>query len=132
MKAKKGQISIEVIYSIGVMLIIFLILTGVSFSWRLQFMHTDEYIDQRNQCFKIADYISGVAIGGHGTSARIYVREQSEVYSNGVIVVGTTSAGPGEVEATCGFSAPMKDPKTTLQALNYYTIMNVNSNITIT
>ena len=109
MKAKKGQISIEVIYSVGVMLIIFLILTGVSFSWRLQFMHTDQYIDQRDQCFKIADYISGVAVGGHGTSARVYIREQSEVYSNGVIVVGTTSAGPGPVEATCGFSAPMKD-----------------------
>ncbi len=130
MTIKKGQISMEVMYSVGVMLTIFIIITGISFSWRLQFSHTEEYLELRDECLKIANYISMVGVGGPGTYANTYLRERTDVSRKGYLTVGVTATGPGAVEVTCGFSANVRD--TQLAPLQYHGFVNDNGNITIT
>ncbi|MEK6840108.1 MAG: hypothetical protein AABX72_04135 [Nanoarchaeota archaeon] len=131
MLSRRAQISIEVIYSIGVMLVIFLILTGVSFSWRLQFSHTDEYLQKRDECLRLSNYIASVAIGGPGTYANVYTRERSSLSREGYIVVGTLPTGPGPVEVTCGVNANIRDISNLVPLLSH-SILNVNGNVTIT
>ena len=128
---RRGQISMEVLYSVGVMFTIFLILTGISFNWRLQHAHTEQYLQQRDECFKLANYIATVGIGGHGTYANVYVREMTEVSREGYLVVGVTASGPGVVESNCGFSANTRDTIIS-PPLQYHTISNINGNVTIT
>lgn len=128
--SQRAQISIEVIYSIGVMLVIFLILTGVSFSWRLQYSHTDEYLQKRDECLRLSNYIASVAIGGPGTYASVYSRERSDLSRDGYITVGTLATGPGPVETTCGVNANIRSMQ--LIPLRYHGIVNVEGNVTIT
>ena len=128
--SRHAQISIEVIYSIGVMLVIFLILTGISFSWRLQYSHMDEYLQERDECLRLSNYLASVAIGGPGTYASVYSRERSDLSREGYIVVGTLPTGPGPVEVTCGFNANIQSIQ--LLPLQYHSFVNINGNVTIT
>ena len=129
---RRGQISMEVMYSVGVMMIIFIILTGISFNRRLEISHTDEYLDKHNQCFKLADYITSVAAGGDGTAAQVYLRHYTDIAGKGVIIVGGAVKTEELIEATCGYSAKISATSDlTLDPYLTYRILNIRGTVDI-
>lgn len=130
----RGQISIEVMYSVGVMMVIFLILNGISFSWRLSSQDTHEYLDKRNECWKIADYLTSTALVGDGTSAEFYARYDTDILDSGAVVVGEVGAvpDPDAVSASCTFLAELAPgSQTPLTALQTYRIENVRGRVRV-
>ena len=139
MHAKKGQISMEVLYSIGVMLIIFLILTGISFQRRIDTLDTMEFLDKRTVCHAIADAVSSVSAAGSGTFISMYMRYDAQILK-GAIVVGeiAAAANPDAVTANCAYSAnvttaaPPYAPPITLNQGTTHKIENIKGNVQIT
>ena len=129
----------EVLYSIGVMLTIFLILTGISFQRRMDTQDTLEYLDKRDICLNIADAISSISTSGPGSYRSVYARYDAQILDDVVVVgeVGPT-ANPDAVSATCIFSANITNPSSpygppiTLAQGTAYKIENIRGNIQVT
>ncbi len=57
LKMKKSQANIELLYSIGTILILFLIITLISFDKNIEIKKTKDFVEKRNDCLKIANFI---------------------------------------------------------------------------
>ena len=68
-KNKKGQVSIEIMYSVGVLLIIFLLLTVMTFNKKIDVERTRDIIDKKNDCNQISSAINRVLALGDGYNA---------------------------------------------------------------
>jgi len=111
---KKAQISTEVMYSVGVMIMIFLILTGISFNRRVEIKKLDDFYEKRNECLKLANFLTSIGSFGQFSSANgsfisggieINLKHYADVFDYGVIVVRDPSESIKTVEATCTFNA---------------------------
>lgn len=65
---KKAQVSMEITIMIGIVVIIFISITAFSFFKRAEIRNTEDYLDRKDNCLKISDFISEVYVSGHGTS----------------------------------------------------------------
>ena len=119
----------EVMYSVGVMLVIFIIMTGISFNRQLEIQDRSDYITKRDECYRFADYITSVATGGNGTYVDLYARHEIEILEPGVLVVGKED-GADSVTATCTIIANITG--TALSHLTRYRISNTGTNVNIT
>mgnify|MGYP001591403797 CR=1 FL=1 len=144
---KKGQISTEVMYSIGVMIFIFIILTGISFNRRSEVRKLDEFIEKRNECLKIANLLTSINTFGdisiyNNTQGyvKITLKNYADILTNGIIVVRDTNITPQSIEATCTFNAHigsidfsgvMYPSLTTLNPFTEYYIRNLNKTVHI-
>jgi Na+-transporting NADH:ubiquinone oxidoreductase subunit NqrC len=133
MKQRKGQISAEVMYAVGVMLIIFIILTGISFNRRFEIRDTQEYLDKRNQCLKLADILVSTQAGREGTFAEVYARYPTQLFKSGVIIVDPDPSNPDAIEASCTVLGNIRFiPNTgSLPGQTYYNILNAAEKTTI-
>ncbi len=64
---KKGQSSLEGIFVVGAIFIIFLFILGYGFERRVDLGNNENFISQRDNCLKISNLIMGVFINGNGT-----------------------------------------------------------------
>ncbi len=128
-----GQISIEVMYSVGVMVIVFMILLGISFTRRGEVTKLEDYLNKRNECLRIANFITGVNNGGQGTSATLYIYHNVSFVTDKVIQVTEAEEEITTIDATCTYIANVTLPTPpTLQPLSTYLLENKEGIILIT
>ncbi len=102
-RKKKGQVSIEIMYSVGVLLIIFILLTVMTFNKKIDVEKTREIIDKRNDCNKISGSINRVLALGDGYNATFKTPHTFDVYMTELIIVGDLEPSNTEVEIICTF-----------------------------
>lgn len=103
-KNKKGQISIEIMYSVGVLLIIFILLTVMTFSKKVDVERTRDTVEKKNDCNEISSAINRVLALGDGYEATFKTIFNFDVYTSELIIVGDPDVGdPREIEVTCTF-----------------------------
>src|SRR3989344_5839443 len=86
-KSRRGQISTEIMYAVGVMIMIFLLLTGVSFNRRGELRDMDDYLQKRNECLKISNAIASLTSSGFNSRIVLTLRNRASVHGNGRIVI---------------------------------------------
>ncbi|GEM_PF-6336750 len=91
-KSRKGQISTEIMYAVGVMIMIFLLLTGVSFNRRSELRKMDDYLQKRNECLKVANTISSLTAAGFNTRAVLTLYNKMWIFNNSRIAVDPLAA----------------------------------------
>jgi len=107
---KKGQISIEIMYSIGVLLIIFILTSSLAFNRKIAIEKTDEIIEKRSDCAMISNAINRVVSLGDGYKSTFKTIYNFDVYDIGLIVVGDTAGTtPEEVEVICTFNGKLNE-----------------------
>ena len=68
---KKSQANIELLYSLGTILILFLIITLISFDKNTEIKKTRDFVEKRNDCLKIANFILETFINNLNITASI-------------------------------------------------------------
>ncbi len=128
-KSRRGQISTEIMYAVGVMIMIFLLLTGISFNRRGELRKMDDYLQKRNECLKISNAIASLTSSGFNTRKIITPQYPVQVLSNGRIVVdpSTTSAK----ETPCTYVGAVNDTNRLLDAGQPYCFYTLNEKVYI-
>ena len=124
---KTGQISMEVMYAVGVMIVIFLILTGISFQHRRDIADTDEFLKKKNECLKLADTLSVLGLGQADMNMNLTFKYTTHLYKTGVVLVGDTTETVSSIEATCAFSGTLE--KDYLNVLGKHTVTVRNGTV---
>jgi len=133
---KKAQISLEVLYSVGIMIIIFIILTGISFERKNTLNRLDSYLERKNECYRIANIIDGVHANGDNTIATFTIINPVDIQTNGVIIVQDEGVQKGyidperSIEAHCTYHGNVVQPVTNEKGIA--TVTNTDGDITIT
>ena len=115
---RRGQISIEVMYAIGVLMIIFLILSAVAFNRQVDLQRNEEYFYKRAECHKLANALSSVYLLGPTTTMTIQLQQNITVVNDRVpnqpwplgLIIVTTKTKSNPVQATCSFYAKTASP----------------------
>ena len=128
---KKAHISTEVMYSIGVMVVIFLILTGISFNRNRELEKTSDFLKKKSECLKVSDTLSTMWLSGSEMEANITFKYTTSIFRvSGIIFVGETTETTTSVEATCTYNANIDEDYTGL--LGKRTLKHREDVITIT
>ena len=102
---KKGQISIEIMYSVGVLLLIFIMLSSVTFTKKVDVERTRETVQKKNDCVMISNALQRVATLGDGYESWFKTRHKLNILNSGLIILGDTAdGGPTEIEIICSFN----------------------------
>lgn len=109
MKNKKAQVSIEIMYSVGVLLIIFLLLTVMTFNKKIDVEQTRDIIDKKNDCNRISSAINRVLALGDGYNATFRTPHTFDVYTTELIIVGDAETTNSEVEVVCTFEGELTE-----------------------
>ncbi len=99
-KSRRGQISTEVMYAVGVMIMIFLLLTGISFNRRGELQKMDDYLQKRHECLKISNTIASLTAAGFNTRAIITIYNKVWVFNSGRIAVDPSPTSSKETPCT--------------------------------
>jgi hypothetical protein len=106
--SKKGQIGIEIMYSIGVLLAIFILLTSVTFERRISVEKSREMIDKKNDCVMVSDKLISITSLGDGYSTQFKTLHNLDIYANGLIVIGDfESVDEKEIEILCQYTGKL-------------------------
>lgn len=108
---KRGQISIEIMYSVAVLLVIFLMLSSAAFDRKIQVERTRETVEKRSDCVMISNSLSRVASLGEGYSSTFKTIYNFDVFDTGLIVVSDVSTDneEKEIEIICSFSGVLAE-----------------------
>ena len=121
---KKGQISVEVMYSVGIMIIIFIILSGISFNRKMEIIKLDDFLNKKNECLHLSDVITGVHASGDRTTAIVNIKYVTDVFNTGAIEVKDATTTPTSVEASCTFHGSLITPSQTTNMQGFYRVKN--------
>ncbi len=104
-QSKKGQISIEIMYSVGVLMVIFILLSSVTFDRKIDVERARDTVDKRSDCIMISNALGRVASLGEGYSSEFTTTFNFDVFTTGLIIVGDVStSSPEEIEVICTFN----------------------------
>ena len=126
---RKGQISTEIIYSVGVMLLIFLLLAGITFNRKIDIRELDEYLEMRNACQQMSNVVSSISAAGENTMRAIKIDYNITVYTDSRIVVRDESAYDNR-DVVCTYTGNVAQAN--LSKETTYTIINTNGLVTFT
>ena len=124
---KKAQISVEIMYAVGVMIIIFIILSGISFNRRIEIIKLDDFLDKKNECLRLSDIITGIQASGNETTAIVNIKYPTDAYTDGALLVKGTAITPTTVEASCTYHGTLSNGTNALDLQGPYRIKNANS-----
>ena len=65
---KKAQVSIEMMTLVGILMVLFIILTLFSVNKRNEIKYTEDYLARKDNCLKISNISSEVYVGGDGVN----------------------------------------------------------------
>lgn len=136
---KKGQISTEVMYSFGVMVLIFLLLLGIGFELRADLRHLDDVLQRKSECSRLSTIISETALSSYYTISKTVLNNNATIYKSGVIEIAGQAGRRITTAASCTFNAHIIYPTTECFKLNARSsgaeqtvyILNYQGNITI-
>ena len=84
---KKSQISLEFMFTIAAIILMFLVVLIFSFEKNTEITNTKTYLAQQSECFRFSNFISSVYIGGEGTKVELKTDHNIQVYPNNMIYV---------------------------------------------
>jgi type II secretory pathway pseudopilin PulG len=88
---KKGQFSIETILVVGIILFIFVIVIGLSVGKSREVSQTQNYLDKRSTCLKLAGQISSAFNSGYDTNITTSLDYNTTINSDSrLIYIGDT------------------------------------------
>lgn len=122
--SRYAQVSLEVMFAVGTMIIMFFILTGVNFNREREVTDLREYTTKLDRCNELAQYINGVYTLGDNATAKFYTRQYAffiDDASQSIIVSDENLAS--SIDASCTFVAPAGEAKT-LEILTNYDVTN--------
>src|SRR3989344_3049599 len=132
-KPRRGQISIEIMYAVGVIIMIFLLLTGISFNRRGELRKMDDYLQKRNECLKVANTIASLTSSGFNTAAILTLRYPMIIYTSGRIAVDPSLTSAKETPCTyVGYMNPSfanAQGQISLSGGHSYCFMNVKGQV---
>ena len=70
MKNHKGQIAPAMLMSVGMILLLFTFVMAFVINKQSDLRDTEDYIEKRNECLKIANLINSVYVAGHGAQVQ--------------------------------------------------------------
>lgn len=83
-KPRKAQISIEFLFALGIILLLFLVLFAFWFEKNIEVKKTGDYLEKKNECTRVASLLSSAFIGGDGTKIKISSIYYISIYNNSV------------------------------------------------
>ena len=83
-QGRKAQISIEFLFALGIILLLFLILFSFWFGKNVEVKKTGDYLDKKNECSRVASLLSSAFIGGDGTKIKVSSIYYITIYNNSV------------------------------------------------
>lgn len=95
---KRGQISIETLFAVGIVFILFSVVLVIVVDKRGELRDTEEFLELRNECFKVANMISEMSVNGDGTNRSIRLENNISVQENFLSVTN------GKEEVYCSFA----------------------------
>src|SRR3989344_2156169 len=132
-KPRRGQISIEIMYAVGVIIMIFLLLTGISFNRRGELRKMDDYLQKRNECLKVANTIASLTSSGFNTAAILSLHYPMSIFTNGRITVEPSQTSSKETPCTyVGYMNPIfadAQGQISLSGSYNYCFMNVKGQV---
>lgn len=97
---KKAQMSIEFLFSIGLILLIFLMLLAVILDKQHEISVSKSTLEKLSECQRIANIITALASSNDGTKIEIDTGYYINVYSSGQIFANDVSSTHNEVSCT--------------------------------
>ncbi|MDP3917268.1 MAG: hypothetical protein Q8Q42_03195 [Nanoarchaeota archaeon] len=105
---KRGQISIEIMYSVGVLLVIFILTSSLAFNRKLDIERAGDTVSKRSDCAMISNAINRVVTLGEGHKSTFKTVYNFDVYDIGLIIVGDEpGTSPGELEVICTYNGKL-------------------------
>ncbi len=130
--AKKGQISIEVMYSVGVMLIVFFILSGLTFNQRSDLRHLDDILERKIECLKLSNAITETSIVTENAYSDIFLKYNTTLYRDGVIIIAGQDERKISTDTSCTFTAYINTDKPAINLTRgVVQIVNNRGNVSI-
>ena len=68
---RKAQVAPELMLGIGIIMTLFILITIFAVNKQIEVREVEDYINQRNECLKLANVINSLYINGPGTSVRL-------------------------------------------------------------
>lgn len=96
-KLKKSQVSIEMLFAIGTILLLFTVVLIVVIDKRTELRNTKNFLELRDDCLKISNTINEIFIDGDGTNITIKIKNNASVQENFLSVTD------GKNEVYCTF-----------------------------
>ena len=85
-KMKKGQLSMEFMFVVGMLFIILIFLIGLSFNNRISLMKNERFVNLRSECLKLSTLIFGVYINGKGTMVQERLDYKATLFPNSRLI----------------------------------------------
>ena len=86
---KKSQVSIELLFAIGFVIFVFIILLAFTMERRYEVRKTEVTLKEKEECYKLSNFISGVYTLGTGAEVIINLKYDAEIDAEeGSIFVG--------------------------------------------
>ena len=122
--SQRAQISLEVMYAVGTMIIMFFILTGVNFNREREVNDLREYTTKLDRCNELAQHMNGIYTLGDNATSGFYTRQYVFYVDNASQSIIVSDENLAEsIDASCTFVAPI-DEEETLAVLTTYRITN--------
>ena len=124
---RKGQISIEMIFGVGIILLMFLVILSLSFVKKQEAIKTEQMVEARAECVMLADALSSVRTLGPTAnfSLKLYYKQTVQ---NTSIIYSFVNDSSGHI-AFCNYLGAV-GPYVNLSGL--VRVQNLAGNITIT
>lgn len=84
---KEGQISIEVMTSIAVLLVIFLITLAFTVSKRLEIARAEEYFERKGECDLLANAITQTSMLGDGAQSALSIDRNISIFNKSMLIM---------------------------------------------
>lgn len=91
---RKSQISIEILFSIGFSIFVFIVLLGFTMDKRQEVSETETTLEEKAECHKISNLISGVYSAGPGTGLIETLVLDASIDADNSITVGSYTCKP--------------------------------------
>ncbi len=82
----KGQASIEFLFTIGIVFFIFVFMFGYSFSKYKDVRDTEEIIEAKSECYKLANIILNTFLGGNTTKIGTSINYNASITPNNQLI----------------------------------------------
>lgn len=101
---KKGQISLEVVFSVGVVLFLAVIIIVFAFVKKNEIIQTEQFTQARAECLKISDALGSLLTLGSDSNITFRLYYLHNIYNNSIIrSYSNTTDSPLQEIAVCNY-----------------------------
>jgi len=83
---KEAQLSMETLFSITIIMVIFLVILFFSITKRGELIDTERFIEKRKECSAIANSITQINLLGDGSETKIVTLSNVSIYNTSMLI----------------------------------------------